>query len=214
MTEPTRTLSDLADGLADTFPARDDAPLARALLVALARGEPVTDEQLAAETQRPVGEVMDALRRWPNVHCDEAGAVVAFTGLSLRPTKHRFSVAGRLLFTWCAWDTLFLPELLAQPAEVRSTCPLTGAPVRVRLEADGVVEYEPSDLWVTFPSLACTSTADIVGSFCCHVHFVAGQDAAQRWLEEHPDGRVVELCEAYEVGQRATAALRTGTAAH
>jgi alkylmercury lyase len=200
--------------LAGTFPACDDAPLARALLVALARGEPVTDEQLAAETQRPVGEVMVALGRWPNVHRDDGGAVVAFSGLSLRPTKHRFSVAGRSLFTWCAWDTLFLPELLAQPADVRSTCPLTGAPVWLRVDDGGVTASEPPDLWVTFPSLACTSTADIVGSFCCHVHFVAGRDAAQRWLEEHADGRVLDLRDAYVVGQRATAALRTGTAAH
>ena len=43
MTQPATTLSDLADSLAGTFPARDDAPLARALLVALARGEPVTE---------------------------------------------------------------------------------------------------------------------------------------------------------------------------
>jgi alkylmercury lyase len=214
MTAPTTSLSDLADGLAGTFPARDDAALARALLVALARGAPVSDEQLAAETQRPVEAVMVALRGWPNVDRDDGGDVVAFSGLSLRPTKHRFGVAGRPLFTWCAWDTLFLPELLAQPADVRSTCPLTGAPVRLRVEADGVVEYEPADLRVTFPSIARTSTADIVESFCCHVHFVAGQDAAERWLDDHPDGYVLELREAYEVGQRATAALRTGTVAH
>jgi alkylmercury lyase len=214
MTEPSTSLYSLADGLAGTFPASDDAPLARALLVALARGEPVTEERLAAETQRPVGDVTVALGRWPNVHRDDGGAVVAFSGLSLRPTEHRFTVAGRQLFTWCAWDTLFLPALLAQPAAVRSTCPLTGAAVRVRVEADGVVEYEPGDLWVTFPSMAFTSTADIVESFCCHVHFVAGQDAAQRWLEEHPGGRVLDLRDAYVVGQRATVALRAGTAAH
>ena len=153
-----------------------------------------------------------SLRRWPNVHRDEAGAIVAFSGLSLRATKHRFGVAGRPLFTWCAWDTLFLPELLEAPVDVRSTCLLTGAPVWLRVNGGGVTASEPPDLWVTFPSMASTSTADIVGSFCCHVHFVAGQDAAQRWLEEYPDGRVLELRDAYEVGRRATAALRTGTA--
>ena len=41
--------------------------------------------------------------------------------------SHRFEVAGRTLYTWCAWDSLFLPQILGQEAEVESTCPLTAA---------------------------------------------------------------------------------------
>lgn len=67
---------------------------------------------------------------------------------------------------------------------------------------------------MTFPAIASTSTADIVGSFCRHVHLVVGPDTTQRWLREHPDGRVLDLRDAYEVGQRVTAALRTKRAAH
>ena len=206
-------LDALADGLAGTFPAADDAPLARALLVLLARGEPVTEAQLAAESHRPAREVADTLANWPNVHRDGHGAVVAFGGLSLRPTKHRFRVAGQELFTWCAWDTLFLPALLGEPAEVRSTCPLSGTPVGLRVDAGGVADADPTGLRVSFPALTSTSTADIVDSFCCHVHFLAGRHAAQRWLDQHPGGRVLDLYDAYDVGQRATAALRSGTAA-
>jgi hypothetical protein len=134
--------------LAGTFPAADDAPLARALLALLARGEPVTESQLAAETNRPAREVAATLTNWPNVDRDGHAAVVAFSGLR-----------------------------------------------------------------VSFPPLARTSTADIVDSFCCHVHFLAGRDTAQRWLDQHPGGRVLDLYDAYEVGQRATAALRSGAAA-
>jgi alkylmercury lyase len=213
MTTRATSLDALADGLAGTFPAADDAPLARALLALLARGEPVTEAHLAAETNRPAREVAATLTSWPSVHRDGHGAVVAFSGLSLRPTEHRFQIAGRELFTWCAWDTLFLPSLLGEPAEVRSGCPLTGTPVRLRVDAGRVAGADPSDLRVSFPPLARTSTADIVDSFCCHVHFLAGRDAAQRWLDQHPGGRVLDLYDAYEVGQRATAALRSGTAA-
>lgn len=213
MTARTASLSSLADGLARTFPAADDAPLARALLALLARGEPVTDEQLAAETNRPPSEVIATLVTWPNVHRDARGAVVAFSGLSLQTTEHRFQACSRELFTWCAWDTLFMPALLEQPAEIRSTCPLTGTPVRLRIDAGGIADAEPADLWVSFPPMASTSTASIVDSFCCHVHFIAGHDTAQRWLSEHPGGRVLALPDAHEVGQRATACLRLGTAA-
>jgi alkylmercury lyase len=202
----------LADGLAGTFPAADDAPLARALLALLARGEPVTEAQLTAVADRSPGDVSAALARWPNVHRDGRG-VVAFGGLSLRPTQHRFEVAGRELFTWCAWDALFLPSLLGEPADVGSTCPVTGAPVRLRIDARGAADAEPHDLRVSFPAPATASTADIVDSFCCHVHFLAGRAAARRWLGRHPGGRVLDLRDAYELGQLATAGLRAERAA-
>jgi alkylmercury lyase len=209
MTATSTWLPMLADELAATFPA-DCAPLARALLALLARGEPVTDERLAGETNRPVGDVTAMLASWPNLHRDDRRDVVAFGGLSLRPTGHRFAVGGKQLYTWCAWDTLFLPALLDEPAEVRSTCPLTGTPVRLRVNSGAIAHADPGDLWVSFPPGATTSTTDIVESFCCHVHFIAGHDAAQRWLGEHDGGRVLDLRDAYEVGQRATARLRTG----
>jgi alkylmercury lyase len=209
MTARSLSLSSLADGLADTFPAADDAPLARALLALLARGEPVIGEQLAAATKRPPAEVNAALASWPNVHRDGRGAVVAFSGLTLRPTEHRFRTGGRELFAWCAWDTLFLPALLEQPADVRSTCPLTATTVRLRLDAAGISGSEPADLGVSFPPVATTSTASIVESFCRHVHFLAGHATARRWLSVHPGGRVLAPGDAYEVGQRATARLRT-----
>jgi hypothetical protein len=39
---------------------------------------------------------------------------------------------------------------------------------------------------VSFPAPAATSTADITGSFCCHVHFLAGRAAAEQWLAQRP----------------------------
>ena len=41
MPEPAASLPALADSLAGTFPACDDAPLARALFRELAKGQPV-----------------------------------------------------------------------------------------------------------------------------------------------------------------------------
>ncbi len=35
-----------------------------------------------------------------------------YWGLAIAETKHRLEVDGRALYTWCAWDSLFLPEIL------------------------------------------------------------------------------------------------------
>src|SRR6266508_6848529 len=124
------SLSELADSLAPTFPGCEDAPLARDLLRMLARGSPVAPARLAASARREKADVRATLRRWPNVRRDDRDRVVAFGGLSLCPTEHRFDVGGRRLYTWCAWDMLFLPRLLDRHARVESRCPVTGTEVR------------------------------------------------------------------------------------
>jgi alkylmercury lyase len=196
-------LSELADSLAPTFPGCEDAPLARVLLRMLARGAPVAPQRLAEAVGREEPDVRASLGRWPNVHRDERGSVVAFSGLTLRPTEHRFDVGGRGLYTWCAWDTLFLPRLLDRRARVESACPITGAAVRLSVDPNGVVEWQPRELWVSFPPPAQACAEDITGSFCCHVHFLAGASARDRWLADHHGALALGLEEAFELGRLA-----------
>ena len=198
------SLEALAESLAGTFPGCDDAPLARALLRSLAYGEPVSAAALAASTGREEPDVAHRLARWPNVRPDEQGRVEAFGGLSLRQSKHRFEVSGRPLYTWCAWDTLFLPALLGEQAEVKSTCPATGAAVRLTVAPDRVLASHPQDVRVSFPPPGQASTADIVESFCCHVHFVAGDAAANEWVSRRLGTFVLDLDDAFELGSLST----------
>jgi alkylmercury lyase len=129
----------------------------------------------------------------------------------IEPTTSLHMIAHDLAGTFPAVECA--PLAPDEPADVRSACRLTGMPVRLRVDRGGISDAEPADPWVSFPPMESTSTADIVESFCCHVHFLAGRDAAQRWLGEHPGGRVLDLRDAYEVGQMAIAPLRAGTAA-
>jgi alkylmercury lyase len=206
------SLEALAESLAGTFPGSDDAPLARALLRELARGQPVSAAALAAGIGRDDDEVTAALARWPNVRRDKRGRVEAFGGLSLRPTKHRLDVGDGRLYTWCAWDTLFLPALLDDQAQVESTCPMTGIEVRLTVAPDRVLAAHPEDVWVSFPAPEQTRTDEIVESFCCHVHFLAGADTAGRWASARPGVFVLGLADAFELGRLATRAFYTANA--
>jgi alkylmercury lyase len=112
---------------------------------------------------------------------------------------------GHDLYTWCAWDTLFLPAMLDQSAAVRSRCPITATDVRLTtVVPNGIVDAHPTDARVSFPPPSATSTADITGTFCCHVHFLAGHAAGEQWLSRHPGGVVLELDDADELGRVAT----------
>lgn len=208
MEATTRSLPALADSLASTFPCCDDAPLALALLDELANGEPVGVSQLARAAGRDEADVAATLDRWPNVHCDAQARVAAFGGLSVVSTQHRFEVAERQLYTWCAWDTLFLPALLGQEARVESACPLTGTEVQLTVGPDGVRAAQPTSLQVSFPAPASTVTSDITASFCCHVHFLADRAAADAWLAKNPKGLTLGLEDAVELGRLATQPLR------
>jgi alkylmercury lyase len=203
----TQSLEALAESLAGTFPGSDDGPLARALLRELTHGRPVSTAGLAACSGRDERDVTAALARWPNVRHDEQGRVEAFGGLSLRPTKHSFEVGGRRLYTWCAWDTLFLPALLDEPTQVNSICPATGADIRLPVVPDRVLASHPQDVRVSFPPAGQTSTADIVESFCCHVHFLAGEGAATEWVRRDANTFVLDLDDAFELGRLSTRAL-------
>ena len=205
----TPSLQVLAESLAGTFPGSDDAPLARALLRELAQGQPVSAAALAACAGRDENDVTATLARWPNLRRDKQGRVEAFGGLSLPPTKHRFDIGDRPLYTWCAWDTLFLPALLGQQAQVKSTCPMTAIEVRLMVAADCVLTAHPQDVWVSFPPPTQTSTDEIVESFCCHVHFLAGADAADGWASARPGTFALALADAFELGRLATRAFFT-----
>lgn len=199
-TEATRILRASAAELRGTFPGCEDAPLAAKLLRLLVRGQPVSTEDLAARASRTVADVSAQLREWPNVDCDASGRVVGFSGLSLRETLHHFEVYGQRLYTWCAWDTLFLPALLNAIARVRSTCPVTGRGVQLEVSPQAVVRAEPEELYVSFPPRESTDTSNIIASFCCHVHFLAGHAAAAAWNATHPGAQVLDLRAAFALG--------------
>src|SRR2546422_6561781 len=52
------------------------------------------------------------------VYPDDEGRVLGFGGLAAAPMHHRLEVDGRTLWTWCAWDSLFIPEILGKRARV------------------------------------------------------------------------------------------------
>ena len=104
------------------------AAIAVQIMRLLANGRPVSPEQLGEVCSLQQEDTVEIVRQFQTMglaELDEKGKIVGMV-LSLRPTAHRFHINGRELFTWCAVDTLFLPALLQQEADVESNCPTTG----------------------------------------------------------------------------------------
>src|SRR5439155_22831980 len=89
------------------------------LLRLLALGDPVSPASVAERVGVPESRIVAALDRWPGVFRDEQGRVIGYAGLTVvEMGQHRIHVDGRAVSTWCAYDTLFLPELLGQTVGV------------------------------------------------------------------------------------------------
>src|SRR5437879_5369419 len=92
----------------------------------LAKGQPVD----AAQLGRALGVAPAEARGFLNrdsikvfIYRDDEGRVLGFGGLAAAPMHHRLEVDGRTLWTWCAWDSLFIPEILGKRARVVSPDP-------------------------------------------------------------------------------------------
>ena len=179
--------------------------LYRPLLRMLARGAPVSVDDLVATTGRSLAEVRGVLANLADLETDDQARIVGY-GLTCVPTAHRFEVAGRLLYTWCALDTLAFPYVLGEAASVESPCHATGAPVRVSVDPEaGLTNVEPATAVV---SVVDRSAAPSVReSFCNHVHFFASEEAARPWLADHPGAQIVPVADAQDLSRSLVDAL-------
>ena len=109
--------------------ARDEQRAAVMLYRELTRGEPLDGARLARALNISTAEAQAILQR-DSIKCliyaDGLGRILGFGGLAVTPMHHRLEVDGRGLSTWCAWDSLFIPEILGRPARVASPDPETG----------------------------------------------------------------------------------------
>jgi alkylmercury lyase len=195
----------LADRLIGAVPSRGsgEQAVALALLRALAKGAPVSEQALATATGDPESTVREALASWPGVFRDDGGRVVGFMGLSVAAFgEHRIELGGRTLTAWCAWDTLFLPELLGGPARVRSRCPVTGEQISLTVGPDGPNSLHPADTVLSFLAPERPFDADVVRNFCHFVHFFASEQPAAEWIATHPGTFTLSLDQGFRLGRR------------
>jgi len=175
----------------------------------LARGAAVTVERLGKSLKVPLAEAEELLGR-PSIRSltyrDAQGALVGFGGLAVAPMHHKFEVDGRTLWTWCAWDSLFIPEILGQRAAVESPDPETEQPVRLVVTPDRIESADPEGAVVSFllPDAHAfgQSAANAMASFCHFVFFFGSRDSGERWVTRHPGTFVYPLSVAFELARR------------
>lgn len=170
-----------------------------ALYRLLGRGAPVTQAELGAacgvspeRTARLLPELIPS-----SLAFDDRRAIVAFGGLSLLPTRHRFATKAVELHTWCVLDGLFLSEILGQPATLITHCPASGAELTVEVAPGVVRAARPTGLVmsiVTPDTQACCE--NLRRAFCNHVNLFRDAETFRTWAQGRPGIGYVSLDEA------------------
>lgn len=209
-------LDDMAARIVRVFPTLDtlDRRLSLELYRLLAVGQPIPRALLAERLEVPLETVNQIIEGWPGVFSDSQQRVVGYWGLSIPSSyasPHRLTIDGRRLSAWCAWDTLFLPELLGKTAMVESTSPTSGATVNLTVTPERVEQVDPTDARISFllPDTA-TVQKDIVSTFCHFVHFFPSPLAGESWALHHAGTFILSIDEAHAIARRKNEAQYAG----
>ncbi|MCH7663192.1 MAG: hypothetical protein IH859_04895 [Chloroflexi bacterium] len=192
------------------FASPDSVAVHNAIYRSIAAGEPVTPEYVAEATGIPVEDIapaFDDLRKGGSDFNAE-GELAGFM-LSLVPTQHEFKLNGRDLYTWCAFDALFLPGFLGETAHVQSICRATGETIQLIVTPQGIENPHPAEaaLSLTVPgiSAACApgQKGGAAGASCSSIDFFINRIVAEEWLGADTDLAILSLDEAWHVAYEA-----------
>lgn len=200
----------LAARLAPAATARESADFLLALLHQLRAGQAVTPAALARALHWPAARVDKIIAQAVGMERDADGAIAGYA-LTLRQTPYRFEVAGRVLYTWCAFDTLFFPPLLGCRARVTSRCALSGLPIALEVTPETMHDLRPADAVISM--LLPTESDDIRTGFCNQVRFFASAALAREWAAGHPQISVMPVAEVFTLARASAQWIRAAASA-
>jgi len=202
-TSPKLNLDELAASVVRCFPALNllEQRLSLELYRLLAEGQAVPRKVLAERLEVPDETVNRILDGWSGVFSDNERRIVGYWGLSIpaaNKSSHTLKINGRTLPAWCAWDTLFLPQLVGHTADIESASPSDAGIVRLTITPQQVERVEPvgSQMSVLVPD-AQDMQKNVVTSFCHFVHFFPSRQAAQSWTAKHAGTFLLSIHEAH-----------------
>jgi alkylmercury lyase len=122
---------------------------------------------------------------------------------------HRFEVDGHKLSTWCAWDSLFIPEILGRSARVTSLDPDSGETVRLFVTPERIESIQPKEAVISFiwpdAQVFTELAANVMAKFCHFIFFFASRPSGERWVNKNPGTFLYSLDDAFALAKRLNA---------
>ncbi len=184
----------------------DEARLFVQTLRRLTEGRPINSQEVdrLADGVGLTRDQADSVLNWIAERNDQ-GDIIGLAGLSLNDWNQKFRVNGKNFTTWCALDTLYLPQVIKQSAEVESMDPVTNETIRITLGPDGV-EAAPEDavISIVVPKVdkkGIESAEQIWSAFCSYSHYFTSVESGQKWFKDkHVEPFFLTIEEGHELG--------------
>jgi alkylmercury lyase len=168
-----------------------------------ASGQPVTIEEAAAIAGLDAEVALEAAELIASVGMAEidGGTIVGMDGLSTRPTKHRMSLDGVAIWTWCAYDIVGIAAALRADAVGETSCGSCGKVIEIIVRG-GEPAPDPVIGWM--PQVDCSN---VRAEFCPSALLFCSLEHLDAWRSETHAGpgepmTVAGLAEQGRIGWR------------
>jgi len=202
-------LLQLSDYFVQAFPVMNKLEQQTALVIyrSLSLAKPVTIEFIAKAIDQKKKLIDKIIHSWPGVLYDDTNSLIGFWGITIKEMPHQMLVNQHIVYTWCAWDALFIPELINVTARINSECPVTKQKIELQVSPTQVKIIKKKDVVVSMlkPDLD-DFNIDVISSFCHFVFFFVDRKAGELWCAEHPNTFLLSLDDAFAVGKQMNAA--------
>lgn len=201
-------IEEIADAITAAMPDLDatDQRVATTIHRLMSSGKPVEPAAVADLVGVPVERVTQKLDSWPGVYRDDVGRVVGFWGHAIEKLdpEYRFLIDGKTTYAWCALDTLFIPPLIGKTIRIEANDPISGTPVSLVVDGDGVRDVRPAGVLVSMVVPDGPFGYDVIESFCHRVLFFASRESGASWTAQHQGTTLLSVAEAFELGRAMT----------
>ena len=187
------------------FPALDTQAQQQGLQLyqQLAKGKAISVTELAKLWSLTETHTKELLDSWTGVAFDQDQAIKGFWGVDTEATSHCFYLNDTQLYTWCAWDLLFMPHIYKQTIKASTVCPISGQTIQLSISEQGIETVSPAGAMITFiePELSALK-ANVTQSFCQYIFFVASEAEGEQWKSKQENGFLMSMHDGFELGKK------------
>jgi alkylmercury lyase len=122
--------------------------------------------------------------------------------LSLNPTQHQISMDNQHLYAWCAYDAMYTPGVVGEPAQIVSVDPLTGGTIRISITPDRVETVRPESAVVSVVDPGGDMSAGPESTRCTHMLFFESRESAEQWMQNRTGVSILTIEEVFELAKK------------
>ncbi len=169
-------------------------------------GNPVRFADLAAYTDIDQNEVEATVKNWPGVFIDDQNQIIGYWGLSVKNFGHKIIVGKQPLYAWCAWDALFLPQVLGEETKVITEDANSGEKLELVIDKNGNLLSYPEGMTMSLllPDSEKTNEEickDVVSNFCHFILFFKDEASGQDFVSKNPQTVLLSMEKAIELSK-------------